>query len=39
LEALFDSLLPVNPVFEPITLDPEDARDLTIVGKFIGTIA
>jgi SOS-response transcriptional repressor LexA len=27
-------LLPVNPAFEPITLEPEDAGDLTIVGEF-----
>ena len=27
-------LLPVNPAFEPITLEPEDASDLTIVGEF-----
>jgi phage repressor protein C with HTH and peptisase S24 domain len=28
-------LLPVNPAFEPITLEPEDAADLTIVGEFV----
>jgi SOS-response transcriptional repressor LexA len=28
-------LLPVNPAFEPITLEPEDAGDLTIVGEFV----
>jgi SOS-response transcriptional repressor LexA len=28
-------LLPLNPAFEPITLEPEDAGDLTIVGDFI----
>jgi SOS-response transcriptional repressor LexA len=28
-------LLPVNPEFEPITLEPEDAGDLTIVGEFV----
>jgi len=27
-------LLPVNPAFEPITVEPEDAGDLTIVGVF-----
>ena len=27
-------LLPLNRVFEPITLEPEDAADLTIVGEF-----
>jgi len=25
----------VNPAFEPITLEPEDAGDLTIVGEFV----
>ncbi len=28
-------LLPLNPAFEPITLEPEDAGDLTIVGEFV----
>ena len=28
-------LLPLNPAFEPITLEPEDASDLTIVGEFV----
>jgi len=28
-------LLPLNPAFEPITLEPEDADDLTIVGEFV----
>jgi SOS-response transcriptional repressor LexA len=28
-------LLPVNPAFEPITLEPERAGDLTIVGEFV----
>jgi len=28
-------LLPVNPAFKPITLEPEDASDLTIVGEFV----
>ena len=32
-------LMPVNPVFEPITLEPEAADADTIVGKFIETIA
>ncbi|NBU42131.1 MAG: hypothetical protein EBS51_15305, partial [Planctomycetia bacterium] len=27
-------LLPLNPAFEPITLEPEDADALTIVGEF-----
>jgi SOS-response transcriptional repressor LexA len=31
--------LPLNPAFEPITLEPEDADALTIVGEFVGTIA
>jgi hypothetical protein len=25
----------VNPAFEPITVEPEDAGDLTIVGEFV----
>jgi phage repressor protein C with HTH and peptisase S24 domain len=28
-------LLPVNPAFEPITLEPEDAGDVTIVGEWM----
>ena len=28
-------LLPVNPAFEPITLEPEDAGDLMIVGELV----
>ena len=28
-------LLPVNPAFEPITLKPEDAGDLMIVGEYL----
>ena len=28
-------LLPVNPAFEAITLEPEDADALTIVGEFV----
>jgi phage repressor protein C with HTH and peptisase S24 domain len=28
-------LLPLNPLFEPITLEPEDAGDLTIVGEYV----
>ena len=28
-------LLPLNPAFEPITLEPEDAGDITIVGEFV----
>jgi SOS-response transcriptional repressor LexA len=31
-------LLPMNPAFEPITLDPDDAGDLTIVGTFSHTM-
>jgi SOS-response transcriptional repressor LexA len=27
-------LLPLNPAFKPITLEPEDAGDLIIVGEF-----
>jgi len=29
-------LLPVNPAFEPITLELEDAADLMIVGEYLG---
>jgi SOS-response transcriptional repressor LexA len=28
-------LLPLNPTFEPMTLEQEDAGDLTIVGEFV----
>ena len=28
-------LLPVNPAFEPITVEPEDSDALTIVGVFV----
>jgi SOS-response transcriptional repressor LexA len=28
-------LLPLNPLFEPITLEPSDVSDLTIVGEFV----
>jgi len=28
-------LLPLNPAFEPITLEPEAAADLTLVGEFV----
>jgi SOS-response transcriptional repressor LexA len=31
-------LLPLNPAFEPITLEPEDAEDLTIVGEYQGAL-
>jgi SOS-response transcriptional repressor LexA len=31
-------LRPLNPEFEPITLEPEDAGDLTIVGEFQQTL-
>jgi hypothetical protein len=27
-------LLPVNPAFEPITLEPEDVGDLTIIAQL-----
>jgi SOS-response transcriptional repressor LexA len=30
-------LRPLNPEFEPITLEPEAASDLTIVGEFVRT--
>jgi SOS-response transcriptional repressor LexA len=32
-------LLPVNPAFEPIALEPEDAGDLTIVAEYQGRLA
>jgi SOS-response transcriptional repressor LexA len=28
-------LLPMNPVFEPIEIEPADADALTIVGEFV----
>jgi hypothetical protein len=28
-------LLPLNPAFKPITLEPEDTDALTIVGEFV----
>jgi SOS-response transcriptional repressor LexA len=31
-------LLPVNPAFEPIEIEPEQAADIVIVGEFM-TIA
>jgi superfamily II DNA or RNA helicase/diadenosine tetraphosphate (Ap4A) HIT family hydrolase/HKD family nuclease/SOS-response transcriptional repressor LexA len=31
-------LLPLNPAFEPIGLEPEDASDLMIVGEFVRAI-
>ena len=31
-------LLPVNPAFEAIPLEPEDAGDLTIVGEYQGRL-
>jgi SOS-response transcriptional repressor LexA len=31
-------LLPVNPSFEPITLDPENTDALTIVGEYVGLL-
>jgi SOS-response transcriptional repressor LexA len=30
-------LLPLNPAFEPITLEPEDAENLMVVGEFQGS--
>lgn len=32
-------LLPLNPAFEPITLEPEDAGDLMIVGEFVRVVS
>jgi SOS-response transcriptional repressor LexA len=31
--------LPLNPAFEPITLEPEDAGDLMIVGEFVRVVS
>ena len=31
-------LLPVNPAFEPIEIEPEEAGDLMIVGEFLSPI-
>jgi hypothetical protein len=31
--------LPLNPVFEPITLQPQDAGDLMIVGELARTLS
>jgi superfamily II DNA or RNA helicase/diadenosine tetraphosphate (Ap4A) HIT family hydrolase/HKD family nuclease/SOS-response transcriptional repressor LexA len=31
-------LLPVNPAFEPIEIEPEEARDLMIVGEYLSPI-
>jgi SOS-response transcriptional repressor LexA len=31
-------LLPLNPAFEPIDIEPEDAADLTIVGEYVGLL-
>jgi SOS-response transcriptional repressor LexA len=28
-------LLPVNPAFEPITVEPENTNALTIIGEFV----
>jgi SOS-response transcriptional repressor LexA len=28
-------LLPVNPAFDPIEIEPEDAGDVMIVGDFV----
>ena len=32
-------LLPLNPAFEPIEIEPEDAGDLRIVGEFVRVTA
>ena len=32
-------LLPLNPAFGPISLEPEDAADLMIVGEFVRVTA
>jgi SOS-response transcriptional repressor LexA len=32
-------LVPLNPAFEPITLEPEDVDDLTIVGELLRPLA
>jgi len=31
-------LLPVNPSFEPITLDPEDAEEIVVVAEMMTVI-
>ena len=31
-------LLPVNPAFEPITLEPEGVSDLTIIGELVAQL-
>jgi SOS-response transcriptional repressor LexA len=31
-------LLPLNPLFEPITLEPDDAGDLMIVGEYLSPV-
>jgi SOS-response transcriptional repressor LexA len=31
-------LLPLNPAFEPITLEPEDAGELAIIGELSRTL-
>jgi SOS-response transcriptional repressor LexA len=31
-------LLPLNPLFEPITLEPDDAWDLMIVGEYLSPV-
>jgi SOS-response transcriptional repressor LexA len=31
-------LLPVNPAFEPITLEPEEASDLLVAGEFVKSL-
>ncbi len=31
-------LLPLNPAFGPITLEPEDARELMILGEFLASV-
>jgi SOS-response transcriptional repressor LexA len=31
-------LLPLNPLFEPITLEPDDEGDLMIVGEYLSPV-
>jgi hypothetical protein len=31
-------LLPLNPAFEPITLEPDDAGNLIAVGEWLGRV-
>jgi len=32
-------LLPVNPAFEPITLQPENVEDMVIIGEFVASLS